>query len=54
VALREHCAASLARFKAPRAVFFADEIRRHPTGKPDYVWARSVADEAVVVVATVQ
>ena len=53
-ALREHCAASLARFKAPRAVFFAEEIRRHPTGKPDYVWARSVADDAVVVVATVQ
>ena len=47
--LREHCAASLARFKAPRAFVFVDAIQRHPTGKADYQWARSVLDDAVAV-----
>lgn len=44
--LREFCAASLARFKAPRAVAFTDRIARHPTGKPDYRWAREMATDA--------
>jgi fatty-acyl-CoA synthase len=48
--LREFCAASIARFKAPRAVVFTDEIGRHPTGKPDYQWAAAVAETAVAVV----
>lgn len=45
--LREFVAQSLARFKAPRAVLICDQIRRHPSGKADYGWARSVAAEAV-------
>jgi fatty-acyl-CoA synthase len=32
-ALLEHCEASLARFKLPRAVHFVDELPRTPTGK---------------------
>jgi fatty-acyl-CoA synthase len=44
--LREFAAKSLARFKAPRAVAFCDVIGRHPTGKPDYGWARKAAESA--------
>lgn len=47
--LREFAAASIARFKAPRAFAFCDTIGRHPTGKPDYRWARSVAESATLV-----
>jgi fatty-acyl-CoA synthase len=45
--LREFVAQSLARFKAPRAVLVCEQIHRHPSGKADYGWARSVAGEAV-------
>jgi 3-oxocholest-4-en-26-oate---CoA ligase len=45
--LREFVAESLARFKAPRAVLMCEQIRRHPSGKADYGWARSVATDAV-------
>jgi fatty-acyl-CoA synthase len=48
-ALREFAAARVARFKAPRAVMVCDRIARHPSGKPDYVWARGAAKEAVTV-----
>src|SRR3546814_10923064 len=45
--LREVCATALARFKAPRAIAFVDEIGRHPSGKPDYRWAKAAAEAAV-------
>ena len=45
--LREFAARSIARFKAPRAIAFCERVRRHPSGKPDYQWARSVAEQAV-------
>lgn len=44
--LREFTAGSIARFKAPRAIAFCDSIRRHPSGKPDYLWARAIAATA--------
>jgi acyl-CoA synthetase (AMP-forming)/AMP-acid ligase II len=47
--LREFAAKSIARFKAPRAFAFCDTIGRHPTGKPNYAWARSVAESATPV-----
>ena len=47
--LREFSARSVARFKAPRAFAFTDSIRRHPTGKADYQWARSAAEHAVAL-----
>jgi fatty-acyl-CoA synthase len=47
--LRAFAAKSIARFKAPRAVAFCDVIGRHPTGKPDYEWARKVAESATAV-----
>jgi fatty-acyl-CoA synthase len=48
-ALRDFVATDIARFKAPRAVLVCDEVRRHPSGKPDYRWAREVAGGAVDV-----
>lgn len=45
--LREFVARSIARFKAPRAIAFCEHIRRHASGKPDYQWARSAAQQAV-------
>ena len=44
-ALREAALAHLARYKAPKAIVRVDEVRRTPTGKPDYPWARQVAGE---------
>jgi acyl-CoA synthetase (AMP-forming)/AMP-acid ligase II len=49
-AVREFTTLSVARFKAPRAVVLCDRIRRHPTGKPDYTWARGAARDAVSAV----
>ncbi|HTR68841.1 MAG TPA: AMP-binding protein [Mycobacteriales bacterium] len=45
--IRTHVAGSIARFKAPRAVLICDEVRRHTSGKADYVWAREAALGAV-------
>ena len=45
--LRAWCGEHLARYKAPRAVVFVDEVRRHPSGKADYRWAKERAAEAV-------
>jgi fatty-acyl-CoA synthase len=47
LALREFVAQSIARFKAPRAFAFCEQIRRHASGKPDYQWARTAALGAV-------
>jgi fatty-acyl-CoA synthase len=48
--LREFTAQSIARFKAPRAIAFCERIHRHPSGKGDYAWARSVAEKATPAV----
>ena len=45
--LRAWCTEHLARYKAPRAVVFVDEVRRHPSGKADYRWARERVVDAV-------
>jgi len=45
--LRAAAAAELARYKLPRAFVFVDAVRRTPTGKPDYVWAKETACSAV-------
>jgi acyl-CoA synthetase (AMP-forming)/AMP-acid ligase II len=37
------CATTLARYKLPKAVIVVDQVRRMPSGKPDYAWARRVA-----------
>ena len=45
--LRAWCGEHLARYKAPRAFLFVDEVRRHPSGKADYRWAKEQAATAV-------
>ncbi|TSD97643.1 acyl-CoA synthetase [Gordonia rubripertincta] len=35
----------LAGYKCPRSVWFVDEIKRSPAGKPDYRWGAAVAAE---------
>jgi 3-oxocholest-4-en-26-oate---CoA ligase len=47
--LRAFAAKSIARYKAPRAVAFCEAIGRHPTGKPNYEWARKAAEFATPV-----
>jgi 3-oxocholest-4-en-26-oate---CoA ligase len=47
--LREWCTTRLARYKAPRAFVFVPEVRRHPSGKADYRWAKEHALDAVEV-----
>jgi acyl-CoA synthetase (AMP-forming)/AMP-acid ligase II len=44
-ALQEHVRSSLARYKAPRTLVLVDTIERTPAGKPDYKWAREVAEK---------
>jgi len=42
-ALRDFAGQYLARYKLPKAIIFVDRVRRHDNGKPDYVWAKSMA-----------
>lgn len=42
--LQAHCRAHLAGYKVPRSVVLAACIRRSPSGKADYRWARAVAE----------
>ncbi len=46
-ALGEHAGKSIARYKLPKAWVFVDEIRRSPSGKADYRWAKSLAEASV-------
>jgi 3-oxocholest-4-en-26-oate---CoA ligase len=40
--LRRHCREVLAGYKVPKTVVWVDQVRRSPSGKPDYAWARTV------------
>lgn len=42
----EHCASQVARYKVPRTVVSVSEIRRSPSGKADYRWAKATLAEA--------
>lgn len=44
--LAEHCRRTLAGYKVPRQVVAVESIARSPSGKPDYRWAKSVAERA--------
>ncbi|MEU5407751.1 acyl-CoA synthetase [Nocardia asteroides] len=35
----------IASYKLPRSLWFVDEIKRSPAGKPDYRWAKAQTDE---------
>ncbi|MEO6028620.1 MAG: acyl-CoA synthetase [Candidatus Binatia bacterium] len=45
--LRDSAAAELARYKLPRAFVFVETVKRAPTGKPDYAWAKALATKSV-------
>ncbi len=45
--LRRWCHDRLADFKAPKAIVRVPTVRRSPSGKADYAWARTVAEAAV-------
>ncbi|MFI5804696.1 acyl-CoA synthetase [Streptomyces sp. NPDC051561] len=42
-AIQEHCRTRLAGYKIPRKLVITDAIRRSPSGKADYRWAKSTA-----------
>ncbi len=44
--LLRHGRKRLSGYKVPRKIIVTDEIVRSPSGKPDYPWARSVAESA--------
>ncbi len=41
--LRDHCRLTLAGYKVPRRIHVVDEVRRTPSGKADYRWAKETA-----------
>ncbi|MFH0517874.1 acyl-CoA synthetase [Streptomyces sp. M41] len=44
--IQSHCRSQLAGYKIPRQLVIKDSIRRSPSGKADYRWAREVAVSA--------
>ena len=42
--LDEHCRSAVAGYKVPRQLHLVDEIQRSPSGKPDYPWAKKLAE----------
>ena len=44
--LKQHCAETLADYKAPKKVLFTDQVQRTIVGKPDYVWAKAQFEES--------
>lgn len=37
------CASHIARYKVPKRVYIVDKVKRAPSGKPDYQWAKQEA-----------
>jgi acyl-CoA synthetase (AMP-forming)/AMP-acid ligase II len=42
--VQTHCRKHLAGYKVPRELKIVDKVQRFPTGKPDYGWAKGVAE----------
>ena len=42
-ALAAHCRTHIAGFKVPRELHVVEQVRRSPSGKPDYPWAQHLA-----------
>ncbi|MFJ2742337.1 acyl-CoA synthetase [Streptomyces sp. NPDC087440] len=45
-AVQDHCRTRLAGYKIPRKLVLTDRIRRSPSGKADYRWAKATAAQA--------
>lgn len=41
--IHQACASHIGRYKMPRKVFFVEQVKRSPSGKPDYQWAKKEA-----------
>ena len=41
--IQEHARTRVAGYKVPRELHIVEEVRRQPSGKPDYPWAKEVA-----------
>ena len=50
--LDAHARAKVAGYKAPRFYHFVDTMTRHPSGKPDYRWAKETATAAAEAAAS--
>jgi fatty-acyl-CoA synthase len=46
-ALRDFTRSKLAGYKVPKQLFVVDAVKRSPSGKADYEWARSAVEEAL-------
>ena len=44
--LEEYCRGRLSGYKVPRLLVRVSHIRRSPSGKPDYPWAKELVTEA--------
>ena len=42
--LKAHCRDYIAGYKVPRELHLVPEIIRSPSGKPDYPWAKTLAE----------
>jgi len=40
----EHCRTQVAGYKVPRELHLVEQVKRAPSGKPDYRWAKEVAE----------
>jgi 3-oxocholest-4-en-26-oate---CoA ligase len=45
--LDAHCRTKIAGYKVPRELLLVDEVRRQPSGKPDYPWAQEYAKKVL-------
>ncbi|KAB2910459.1 MAG: acyl-CoA synthetase [Kofleriaceae bacterium] len=46
--LQAHCRTLIAGYKVPRQVSLVAAVERYPSGKPDYAWAKSIAEKEMV------
>jgi acyl-CoA synthetase (AMP-forming)/AMP-acid ligase II len=44
--LDTHSRTMIAGYKVPRELHVVDRVLRHPSGKPDYPWAKEVVTQA--------
>ena len=42
--LGAHCREHIAGYKVPKELHLVDEVVRSPSGKPDYPWAKQLAE----------
>jgi acyl-CoA synthetase (AMP-forming)/AMP-acid ligase II len=42
--IQEHCRTKIAGYKVPRQLHIVEQVQRSPSGKPDYPWAKRIAE----------